>query len=77
MVDTDFEVAIGDRLTAHMALAEKKDQLWEHCKKVIEAQQIDCSEHIYQSDRVIDNAFVFLDVICDIVGFYQYPEDAN
>jgi len=52
----------------------KTAQLWEVCRNFIEEQQISCAEAVCQSDRVILNAYEFIEKICDIVGYYQYPE---
>lgn len=45
--------------------------LWEHCKAFIEKQKITCPEAIYQSDRVIENAYEFIEGVCDIVGYLE------
>ncbi len=43
-------------------------------KKFINDQRIYCSECVYQSDRVIENAYEFIDSLCEVVGYYQEPE---
>lgn len=48
--------------------------LLEFCQKFIQDQNITCSETVYQSDRVIENAYEFIDGICDIVGFKDADE---
>lgn len=52
-----------------------EDNLFNLCKKFIEAQKISCPETIYQSDRVIENAYEFIEDICDIVGYIKYEGD--
>jgi len=54
---------------------EATTELWEHCKKFIEDQRIHCSESVYQTDRVIENAYEFIEGICDIVGYYEDEDD--
>ena len=45
--------------------------LWNHVKEFVEKQQITCSETVYQSDRVIENGYDFIDGCAKIVGFHQ------
>jgi hypothetical protein len=45
------------------------------CKKFIDDNDIGCSEVIYQSDRVIENAYEFIEDICDIVGYKEYEDE--
>lgn len=52
----------------------KNDQLLEFCKGFIAKQWITCAETIYQTDRVVENAFEFIEGVCDIVG-YQEPDE--
>jgi hypothetical protein len=47
--------------------------LWNKCIQFIEAQSIGCPETIYQTDWVIENAYGFIEDVCDIVG-YQNDE---
>ena len=37
----------------------------------VQENKIYCSDTIYQSDRVIENAYTFLDDIITLSGFYQ------
>lgn len=53
----------------------KEQQLFELCKKFIEDQSISCAETIYQTDWVIENAYEFIEDICDIVGYDNSEED--
>lgn len=41
----------------------------------IEEHHISCPEVIYQSDRVIENAYQLIEDLADQVGYYDYPED--
>lgn len=46
-----------------------RDALVKLCVDFVEEQHIYCAETIYQSDRVIENAYEFIEKICDIVGY--------
>lgn len=56
---------------------DKKTELWLLCQKFIEDQQIWCSETVYQTDRVIENAYEFIDSICQIVGFVPLEQEED
>ena len=45
------------------------------CKKFIKDNEISCPETICQSDKVIQNAYDFIEEICEIVGYHKYEED--
>lgn len=53
----------------------KEQELMEFCKKFIEEQQIWGGEVIFQSDHVIENAYEFIEGVCNIVGYMELPED--
>ena len=44
-------------------------KLWNLCIKFIEEQEISCPETIYQTDWVIENAYEFIEDICNEVGY--------
>lgn len=46
-------------------------KLWEHCAKFIRDQRVNCSEAVYQTDRVIENAYTFIEGVADIVGYHE------
>lgn len=46
-----------------------KDKLLAHCKAFIAKQEITCAETVSQSDHVIENAYSFIEGICEIVGY--------
>jgi hypothetical protein len=73
MVDMEFEIEMDNRLTAHMALAEKKDKLWELCQRFITAYRITCSEATVE-DRVYEHAPELVEQISEIVGYHEYPD---
>lgn len=45
--------------------------LVEFCRKFITDQAISCAETVYQTDRVIENAYEFIAGVCEIVGYHQ------
>lgn len=51
--------------------------LYKICQGFIEKHKISGSENIYQSDSVILDAYEFIETICEIVGYYEYPEEID
>ena len=49
--------------------------LWKLCAKFVEDNNITCAETVYQSDRVIRNAYMFMKEVCEIVGFVDYEDE--
>ena len=47
------------------------DDLEQFCRGFIEAQRISCAETVYQTDRVIENAYEFIEGVCERVGYYK------
>lgn len=52
----------------------KKDALYSLCEKFIEDNGITCSETIYQTDWVIQNAYSLIQDICDTIGYSKAEE---
>ena len=52
-------------------MSEEKQKLWDVCERFIREEHIRCSESIYQSDNVIENAYNFIECVCSLVGYYQ------
>ena len=46
-----------------------------HCRQFIEDQDICCEETVYQTDRVIVNAYDFIAGVCNIVGYKKCEDD--
>lgn len=55
---------------------KKEKELFKLCQKFIKEQGIGCPETIYQTDWVIENAYTFIEDICNIVG-YEEDEDKD
>lgn len=49
-------------------------ELHDHCVKFIQENQITCAETVYQSDRVIANAYEFIEDVCNCVGYAHTEE---
>ena len=58
----------------HAELAKRR-QLWKVCEQFVADQDISCAETIYQTDRVIENAYLFVEKVCDIVGYAEMEDD--
>lgn len=50
-------------------------RLWQLCAAFIEENNIYCKETVYQTDRVIENAYSFIGSICDEVGYVDYEDE--
>lgn len=44
------------------------------CQKFIKEQKIRTPESVYQMDNVIENAYEFIEQVCDIVGYHDDEE---
>jgi hypothetical protein len=40
-------------------------------RKFVDDNDIACEETVYQSDRVIENAYEFIAALCEIVGYKE------
>jgi len=69
-----FLLASYEQIHAELTQARK---LVEHCEQFIQDQSISCAETVYQTDRVIENAYEFVEGVCDIVGYYEDPDLAD
>jgi hypothetical protein len=49
-----------------------RDALVEVCIRFIEDNKISCPETIAQCDRVMENAYEFIEKVCLVVGYYEY-----
>lgn len=68
MLKTETEQELVD---SFKATTKKKRDLLKLCEAFIAEQQISCADCIYQSDRVIENAYKFIADVCDIVGYHE------
>jgi len=53
----------------------KGKQLLSLCEKFVKKQEITCQESVYQFDRVIENSCELIEQICEIVGYFHYPDE--
>jgi len=54
---------------------QAKQKLWDLCQSFVKDQKVSCSECVWQSDRVIENAYELIDKMCKLVGFFKDPDD--
>ena len=67
-----WEKILEDHMKKQTALTEKEmNDLHALCLKFINDQKIDCAETIHQTDWVIENAYEFIEDICEIVGYAE------
>lgn len=59
---------MSDQVTNHQ-------KLWNHCTQFVTKNNIYCAETVYQVDRVIINAYEFIEGVCDIVGYQQLEDE--
>jgi molecular chaperone DnaK (HSP70) len=71
---TEEEKREIERQADEEAKKDKAQRLFDHVQKFIKDQQISCAECVCQSDRVIENAYDFIEGCCDIVGYYEEEE---
>lgn len=53
----------------------KEQELFAMCQNFIKEQRISFPETIYQTDWVIENAYEFIERVCNIVGYLQEEDD--
>lgn len=49
--------------------------LWNVAVRFIKEQEIGCAETIYQTDWVIENAYEFVEAVCDVVGYLPLEDE--
>ena len=45
------------------------DDLESFCRAFINSHGITCAETIYQTDKIIEDAYEFIEGICNIIGY--------
>lgn len=58
-----------------MPTTRELTHLWTHCENFFKEQTISCPEAIAQTDRVIENAYDFIEGVGDIIGYYDEEID--
>jgi hypothetical protein len=54
---------------------KNKEKLYELCQKFIKDHQISCAEAVYDTDKIIEDAYELIEEICNIVGYVEYEDD--
>ena len=55
--------------------ADKAAQVLEIVRDFVQTYEIACPEVIHQTDRVITNAYRFIERVAEVVGYYRDPDD--
>lgn len=55
--------------------AEKAEKALALVEGFVRKQKISCPETIYQSDRVIVNAYEFIQELCDVAGYQEWVDE--
>ena len=50
-------------------------ELFDLCREFIKENKIDCSETIYQTDRIAENSLEFIESICELIGYHEDEEE--
>jgi len=58
-----------------MTVSEQKIKLYDLCKRFVDENDIYCDETVYQSDRIIQNAYDLIADICGIIGYKEMEDD--
>lgn len=56
-------------------VTDKQIELYDLCLKFIRDNEITCQGTVFQTDKVSENALVFIDQICFIVGYHEEEEE--
>lgn len=56
-------------------MSNEAQEVYKLCEEFIKEQRIWGSECVYQSDRVIENAYVLIAEICEIIGYVDLPDE--
>lgn len=54
---------------------DPRNILWDLCKKFVEDNGIFHPEQVYQSDRIIERSYRFVEEICNVVGYAERPKE--
>jgi hypothetical protein len=57
--------------------AAKLEALWSLCEKFVREQEIRSRETVFQTDRVIENAYEFIAATCEIVGYFKDDDEGE
>lgn len=60
---------------AKVAELLKDKALGDHCRAFIAKQEITCAECVHQTDRVIENAYEFIEGVCNLAGYHATPKE--
>lgn len=79
--DRDLPSRMGKRSAEakqeSMSDAATRKQLFALCEQFILDNKVTCPEAIYQTDRVIENAYEFIEEMCNLVGYAEFKDEEN
>ena len=58
-------------------MASEAYELLKLCQDFIKEQKITCPETVFQCDWVIENAYEFIEQICEIVGYADEEDEID
>lgn len=70
-------VAVDAQSGAVSAVPEAEVKLLAIVRAFVEKHRISCAETIHQTDYVIEDAYGLIEDLCEVVGYYSYPEDES
>lgn len=62
-------------MSAELTSDEKAAKVHEIVQAFIVKHRISCPDSIGQVDRIITDAYDLIEDLCNVVGYYQYPEE--
>lgn len=70
------EKAWHKRVKKLRGAAKKPDQVLKIVQAFVKKQEISCPETVYQSDRVIENAYEFMEELFNAAGYHKDKDSA-
>lgn len=58
-----------------MSRAETAEKVLQIVEKFVADQRISCVEAIHQTDRVIENAYQFIEDLVDVAGYHETDDN--
>lgn len=71
----NYSLGLATRTPKPRPTEAMMQDLWKLCEGFIEKNKISCPESISQCDWVMENAYEFIEEVCDIVGYKEEDND--
>lgn len=62
-------------MSSELTLPAKAMKLHEIVQTFVDKHRISCADAIAQNDRIIEGAYDLIEDLCNVVGYYEYPEE--